>query len=287
MIAVLTTIKLTEQEPCLSGQPCILERMLSCPKIEFQSSDSVSDNRREKLQQLSLAIVCPMANEASTARRFVEQILDYCRPFGVVRMFAVVDRVSRDATREILDGIALNEPRLTVVWAPENTNIVDAYLRGYREALASGADWILEIDAGFSHQPRDIPQFFPFMLDGYDCIFGSRFMPGGRITDSSLTRRIVSWGGSRLTNLLLGSKLRDMTSGFEMFTRNALIFALEKGIHSRAHFFQTEIKLHCRHMKIREVPIHYKMASPGIKGSSLSDAFGQLLRLFKERITVR
>ena len=111
------------------------------------------------------------------------------------------------------------EPRLRVVWAPENQCVVDAYVRGYREALIAGVDWILEIDAGFSHQPQDIPQFFDTMLQGYDCVFGSRFMPGGRFSGGSLKRYLISRGGSVLANLVLGTKETDMTSGFELFSR--------------------------------------------------------------------
>jgi dolichol-phosphate mannosyltransferase len=88
-----------------------------------------------------------------------------------------------------------------------------------------------------------------------------------------------------LTNLLIGTKLKDMTSGFEMFTREALSMVLAKGIHSRAHFFQTEIKIHCRNLKIVEVPIHYHRASPGLSSGPVGEAFRQLWRLFRLRLS--
>jgi dolichol-phosphate mannosyltransferase len=122
------------------------------------------------------------------------------------------------------------------------------------------------------------------MAQGYDCVFGSRFMDGGKISNSSLKRRMVSYGGTLLTNGLLGTRLTDMTSGFEMFTRRALGIVLEKGIHSRAHFFQTEIKIHCRNLKLAEVPIHYQMASPGLDKGPVNEAFTQLWRLFRLRV---
>jgi dolichol-phosphate mannosyltransferase len=225
-----------------------------------------------------------MANEGAEGVRFVREVLKNCEPLGKTTMFVVLDRATRDNTRELLEGYALDEPRLQVVWAPENRCVVDAYLRGYQEALASGADWILEIDAGFSHQPADIPKFFRPMLDGCDCAFGSRFMKGGRIRNSSLKRRLVSYGGTLLTNLLIGTKLYDMTSGFEMFTRDTLQYVLARGICSRAHFFQTEIKVHCRQMKWVEVPITYEMASPGMSAAPVNEAFHQLWRLFKLRL---
>jgi len=234
---------------------------------------------------ISLGVVCPMANERDTAERFVREVLAACEPFRFksLTFFAVLDRVSKDGTVDLLRDLEKEQPALRVVWAPENRSVVDAYLRGYREALDAGCDWILEIDAGYSHSPADIPQFFRKMLEGYDCVFGSRFCPGGRITDSSFKRKVISRGGTALTNFLLGTKLKDMTSGFELFTRAALERVLERGIHSRGHFFQTEIKAHCHGLRITEVPIHYRAASNSVNNNVLKDAFRSLWRLYRTR----
>ncbi|HYL35915.1 MAG TPA: glycosyltransferase [Bryobacteraceae bacterium] len=233
--------------------------------------------------QLSLGIVCPMANEEKSAADLVAQVLEATRDFGEVRFYAVLDRVSKDRTRQVLEQLAAAETRLKVVWAPENRCVVDAYLRGYTEAIAGGHDYILEMDAGFSHRPADLPAFFRALDSGYDCIFGSRFVPGGGIRDTPWHRRFISHGGSILANVLLGTRLHDMTSGFELFSRRALIEILEQGIRSRAHFFQTEIKYHARKMRIVEVPIQYSAASPNVGSESLRDAFQNLLRLVRLR----
>lgn len=225
-----------------------------------------------------------MANEGDNASRFVTAVLEQCVGFRSATFFAVLDRATTDNTLEILQTLAGSEPRLRVVWAPENRCVVDAYVRGYKEALASGADWVLEIDAGFSHQPSDMPLFFETMAHGYDCVFGSRFMPGGRMTDGSLKRYLVSRGGTILSNLMLGTRLSDMTSGFELFSRRALEHVLQRGIHSRAHFFQTEIKTYCRNLRLAEVPIHYHAPSPRLGSSALKDSFRQLWRLFRLRL---
>jgi dolichol-phosphate mannosyltransferase len=236
------------------------------------------------LGALRLAVVCPMANERDSAVRLVTEVLDQARPFADARFFAVLDNACKDGTADLLRAHALGEPRLTVVWAPENRGVVDAYVRGYREALATGFEWILEIDAGFSHQPSDLANFLPKVAEGHDCVFGSRFCRGGRISDSSLKRKLVSWGGSRLANLLLGTRLADMTSGYEMFRREALQMVLERGIRSRGHFFQTEIKTYCRNLRICEVPIHYRAASPSLSGTVVEDALSRLWGLFLERL---
>jgi len=227
---------------------------------------------------LSLAIVCPMANEEASAVRFVKEVLDSCSSynFKAVTFFAILDRASHDRTRELLSELSNERSELQVVWAPENRCVVDAYVRGYRDALSAGRDWILEIDGGFSHQPKDIPQFFDKMIEGYDCVFGSRFCKGGQITDSSRKRKLVSRGGTILTNVLIGTRLSDMTSGFELFSRDTLEHILQRGIHSRGHFFQTEIKIHCRNLRTVEVPIHYRAASNSLNKSVLKDSFNNL-----------
>jgi len=250
-------------------------------------SDNQTRQTAVKLSDVYLGIVCPMANERDNAVEFVKAVLEKCRGFKRVSFFVVFDNKCRDGTVDLLRDLAKGVSALKVVWAPENTCVVDAYVRGYKEALAAGCDWILEIDAGFSHQPDQIPQFFKKMTEGYDCVFGSRFCEGGKFTDSPWRRRFISRGGTILANILLGTRLADMTSGFEMFTRQALRKVLEKGIRSRGHFFQTEIKTFCRKMKVVEVPIHYRCPSENVNAAVLLDSFKNLFGLFFRRLTGR
>jgi dolichol-phosphate mannosyltransferase len=235
---------------------------------------------------INLGIICPMANEEASAVQFVNAVLRECASTGFksVTFYAILDQVSTDRTRELLNGLKEQTPQLQVIWSPENRTVADAYIRGYKQALSAGCDRILEIDAGFSHQPSDIPQFFDKMIQGYDCVFGSRFCAGGRVSDNSIRREIVSHGGSILANLFLGTKLKDMTSGFEMFSRAALCEVLNRGIRSRGPFFQTEIKAYCRNMKIVEVPIHYRADGNNATPQNLKDSFYNLWRLFRLRL---
>lgn len=241
------------------------------------------------ISRTSLGIVCPMANEGAPAVAFIEEVLAQCesRAFESVTFFAIVDTASTDNTLELVRQLEKARPALRVVWAPENGSVVDAYVRGYREALDSGCDWILEIDAGYSHQPSDIPQFFEKMREGYACVFGSRFCAGGRFVAGSLKRQMISRGGTVLSNLCLGTTLKDMTSGFEMFSRPVLQDVLARGIRSRGPFFQTEIKAYCRNLRAVEVPIHYRAPSHDVNNSSLKDAFSNLWRLVGLRLSGR
>ena len=225
-----------------------------------------------------------MANEAETAPRFVDSVVENCAALGQRKFLAIVDQASTDGTRQILETRAATLPELSVIWAPENRGVVDAYVRGYREALKTGADWILEIDAGFSHQPSDIPSLLEKMRHGYDCVFGSRFCAGGSFVDRSFARFWISYGGTLVTNLLLGTTLTDMTSGFQLFTRDALERILHRGIRSRGPFFQTEMKAHSRDLKVVEVPIEYRSPTHVVGSAALGDAFVNLWRLFRARL---
>jgi len=248
-------------------------------------SDTFYQNRL--YSTIKLGIVCPMANERKTAESFVCDVLETCRKFDFksVSFFVILDNASKDGTIDIMRNLSKQLYKLNVVFALENKCVVDAYIRGYQEAINSACDWILEIDAGYSHQPSDISKFFKTMILGYDCVFGSRFCPGGKITDSKKSRYMNSLGGTMLSNLLLGTKLSDMTSGFELFKREALQKILNKGILSKGPFFQTEIRAYAHQFKITEVPIHYRAASYNIGGADLRDAFSNLWRLFCVRFS--
>lgn len=230
-----------------------------------------------------------MANEEATAEDFIDHVLKRCDQtgFASIKFFVIIDPASRDRTLALLQAHSAEQPRLKVIWAPENQSVVDAYVRGYHEAMAAGCDWILEIDAGFSHQPSDIPRFFATMSEGYECVFGSRFITNGRFENAPRQRYWICRGGTLITNLLLGTKLTDMTSGFELFSRSALESVLKRGINSRGPFFQTEIKTYCRDLRVAEVAIHYRSPSHNLDRKSITDAFSNLWRLFRLRLSGR
>jgi len=216
---------------------------------------------------------------------FVDAVLEECARYGFasVTLFVVVDTVSRDNTRELLEAHRQAQPQLRVVWASATRGVADAYVRGYREALTAGSDWILEIDGGFSHQPADMPKFFEAMAGGEDCVFGSRFVDGGRHR-GTLRRRMISRGGTVLANLLLGTRLTDMTGGYQLFGRDALERVLTQGILSTGPFFQTEMKAICRNLRVAEVAIQYHAASHSVGRAAISESFANLGRLFRRRL---
>jgi dolichol-phosphate mannosyltransferase len=223
-----------------------------------------------------VAVVVPLANEEATIEDFLKRVLQQLGPDDLV--FAVLDTVSQDQTRATVDAFAKLHPRVRPVWAPEDRSVVDAYFRGYRDAMASGAEWILEMDGGFSHSPEEMPEFLNLMDKGYDYVGGCRFMKGGSHI-GSLRRRLVSRAGSMLARLTLGAQMHDMTSGFEMFSRRAMEEVLSQGVRSRANFFQTEIKYMLRDWRWTEVPINYRSTSSRVASGSILEAIRNLWKL--------
>jgi dolichol-phosphate mannosyltransferase len=228
---------------------------------------------------MRLGITVPLANEEATIDDFLRRVL--LQLTAEDRVFCVLDNASKDQTRARVEAWSARDRRVAVVWAPENRCVVDAYFRGYREALAAGCRWVLEMDGGLSHLPEEIGPFLRAMEQGYDYAGGCRFMEGAGYS-GPLSRLFISRGGTWLANRLLGTRMKDMTGGFECFSRRALQAVLEHGVRSRAHFFQTEIKFLLRDWKWVEVPIHYRNPSKGVGAGSLKEAFRNLWALYRE-----
>lgn len=143
------------------------------------------------------------------------------------------------------------------------------------------------MDGGGSHQPSEIPQFIEKLEQGYDCVWGSRFIEGGGICNQPLYRRILSSGGTVLANLLLGTRLKDMTSGFEGFQRNVLEQMCLKNFLSKGHMYQTEMRFYCRKYRTVEVPIHYIGSQSSLRFRSVREAVYILFQLKKNEKRVR
>lgn len=233
------------------------------------------------------AVVVPLANEESEFGEFTDQmtvVLDRLKSGSV---YLVVDLVSKDQTLDLCRKLSRRDPRYATVWAPQNRNVVDAYLNGFRVALENNHDFIIEMDAGLSHDPRAIPMFLRVLHEGNDCAFGSRYLNGGSMSDSPLRRRLLSKGGNILANLLLGTKMKDMTSGYEGFSAAVLRKLLQIPLRSRAHFYQTEVRYLLRYQRAIEVPIHYCAPSPRVSRGAVSNALAVLAYYFWRRITFR
>lgn len=237
------------------------------------------------MRTFNFALVVPLANESYDFRIFIDSLrktLDYLE-CGTV--YLVIDDVSKDNTLELSRNLSNEDPRFIAIYAPENRNIVDAYLRGYKEALIKGHEFIIEMDGGMSHDPSSIPMFLRVLNEGNECAFGSRFINGGSIQDSSFNRVFLSRVGTMLSNVLLGSRMYDMTSGYQGFHSNVVKQILDYGLLSKAHFYQTEVRYLLRKKRYREVPIHYRAPSPSVSKKAIYNSIKVLLFYFFKRIS--
>lgn len=233
----------------------------------------------------NFAIVVPMANEEKEFQPFVNEMTKVLDRLTSGTVYIIIDKVSRDKTLALSQGLSEIDKRFVTVWAPENKNVVDAYLRGYREAYNNGHDIIIEMDAGLSHDPRAIPMFLRALNEGNECAFGSRFVNGGSIWHSSFNRIFLSKFGTLLANTLLGTNMYDMTSGFQGFHRNVVKEFLDYQLLSKAHFYQTELRYLLRKKRFAEVPIHYRAPSASVSNKAINNSLKVLFYYFIRRIT--
>lgn len=229
-------------------------------------------------------IVMPVANEGDTMAEVIEKIL--ALPYDELYLYPVIDSFSKDNTEEIIRGYE-HTGRVKCVFYEGSTGVISCYLEGFRRALADGAEQIIEMDGGGSHKPEELPLFIDNLEAGYDCVWGSRFVEGGGMHNHPLYRRMLSGGGTFLSNIVLHTHYKDMTSGFEGFKRHVLeSLDLDKFL-SRGHIYQTEMRYYCRGYKTIEVPINYVGSSSSLKFKAVTEAFDVLFKLKKNEKEVR
>lgn len=226
---------------------------------------------------LNWCAVVPLANEEQDFIPFEQTFTRVLDSLKSGRVYLIVDHASQDKTLELCERLSSRDNRYITVWAPDNKNVVDAYLNGFKQALADQCDIIIEMDAGMSHDPRAIPMFLRVLSEGNEVAFGSRYINGGSMADSPFFRRFMSKGGTLAAKILLGSKPKDMTSGFQGFHREVLLRLLKYPLHSKGHFYQTEVRHLLRNTRWIEVPIHYRAPSPRVSQKAIQNSIKSLL----------
>ena len=221
----------------------------------------------------------PVANEEESMQGVLDEIL--ALPYDNLYIYPVIDNYSKDRTEEIIRNTAAKTEKVKLIFYKESRGVISCYLEGFRQALKDGAEFIIEMDGGGSHLPKELPQFIEKLEEGYDCVWGSRFIKNGNISNLPLYRRILSSGGTFLANLVLGTKLADMTSGYEAFRREILESMNLNNFLSTGHMYQTEMRFYCRKFHTVEVPIHYIGGSSSLKFKSVTEALRILFQLRK------
>lgn len=236
------------------------------------------------MKNTDFAVVTPLANEEDGFLEFINIFKGVLDKIGAGKVYMVVDNVSKDNTLNLCRELEKEDERFVTVWSPQNRNVVDAYLNGYRAALEGSHEFIIEMDAGLSHDPRALPMFLRVLNEGNECAFGSRFVNGGSIWKSNWRRTVLSRGGTILSNILLGTSMKDMTSGYQGFHKSVAQEFLDYGLKSKAHFYQTEIRYLLRKKRFIEVPIHYRAPSPSVSKKAIINSFKVLFLYVRKRI---
>ena len=204
----------------------------------------------------SVWVVLPTYNEAENLEPLVVAIRERLPARGQI---LVVDDSSPDGTGEIADRLAAEHDDVEVLHRETKEGLGPAYLAGFRRALAGGADQVVEMDADFSHDPAYLPQLLRAAEDA-DLVLGSRYVPGGGVTEWGAVRRFISRGGSAYARTALGLDVRDLTGGFKVIRREVLEAIDLDAISSLGYAFQVEVTYRAikAGFRVVEVPIVFR-----------------------------
>lgn len=203
-------------------------------------------------QSSSIIIVVPTYNERESLPKLVKQISEL--GLGDWRVL-VVDDNSPDGTGRAAEELSKQYP-LSVVHRQSKTGLGGAYREGFKKALEMKPDIIIQMDADLSHDPKMILKMVN-QLNNYDLVVGSRYIPGGGSRNWARSRKAISRFANMITQTLLRSGIRDLTSGYKGFTYSALKNLAFERTSSAGYNFQIEMSLMCERKgyRICEVPI--------------------------------
>jgi dolichol-phosphate mannosyltransferase len=218
---------------------------------------------------MATTVVVPTYNEAESLPPLVQALYALDLPDLQV---IVVDDSSPDGTGRLAEELGEQlrrdgEPFVRVLHRPEKQGLGRAYVAGMTRALEDGADFVVQMDADFSHEPNEIPK----MLDalertGAGVVIGSRYVPGGSLDpDWTRARRLLSVWANFYARTILRMDVRDITAGFKLWRREALLAVDLARITSDGYAFQIEMNWEVRRRgyEIVEIPIYFRERREG------------------------
>ena len=205
-------------------------------------------------------VVLPTYEERHTIETVVSRVLALPEHVDIV----VVDDSSPDGTGQVVRAIAAAEPRVRLIERPVKSGLGSAYLEGFRLALDEGYDLGVEMDSDLSHDPAELSR----LLDaarGEDLVVGSRYVPGGSVSNWSRPRVWLSRAGNAYARLMLGVPIHDATSGYRAYRRDLLEDLLTRPMTSDGYGFQIELvmRAHLDGFAVGEVPITFREREHG------------------------
>ena len=229
-------------------------------------------------------VILPTYDEARTIRDVVAGVL--ALP-GVEAL--VVDDSSPDGTASIVRELMAEEPRLRLVERPARAGLASAYLEGFGRALDEGYDLIVEMDSDLSHDPRELASLLGAARDRYHLVVGSRYVPGGSVTNWSRARLALSRMGNIYASVMLGLPLHDATSGYRVYRRVLLQDLVADPFHADGYGFQVELVMRSwlRGWTVGEVPITFREREHGHSKLSRAIVFEALWLVTRWGVALR
>ncbi len=229
-----------------------------------------------------LLVVIPTYNEAENIESIIRKILEVDKSVDIL----VVDDDSPDGTPKIVEEISKSEPRVKLLLRKNKPKgLGRAYVDGFKWAIENNYSYVLEIDADFSHDPGEIPNFLK-ALEESDVVVGSRYLGGIRVLNWDLKRLLLSLFGSFYARVVTGLKLTDLTGGFNAYKTEVLEAINLDKIDSNGYSFQIELKFRSfvKGFKIKEIPIVFREREKGESKMNKNIIFEAALECIKLRV---
>jgi dolichol-phosphate mannosyltransferase len=206
-------------------------------------------------------VIVPTYNERDNIVRLVGEVLEQDFRLDVL----VVDDGSPDGTGEVVQGMVARNPRVNLIERAGKMGLGTAYLAGFRWAIERGYQYVFEMDADFSHDPKHLPEFLR-AIEKADLVLGSRYM-GGRVTvvNWPMARLFLSYAANIYARAVTGLRIDDATGGFKCFRREVLEAIDLSAIKSNGYAFQIEMTFRAwkRGFRISETPIVFHDRTEG------------------------
>jgi dolichol-phosphate mannosyltransferase len=224
---------------------------------------------------LKTLVVMPTYNEAQSLASTVEGLLNQISDVDVL----IVDDNSQDGTSAIADTLAHKHNRVEALHRPEKLGLGPAYLDGFSFAFARGYEVVVEMDADGSHRAEDLPAILHAATKA-DLVIGSRWVSGGSVQNWPLTRQLLSKFGNLYARLMLGTVIKDMTSGFRAYRAKFLQDLVSDPVSSQGYSFQVELAYRASLLgEVAEVPITFVERAEGRSKMTLRIVFEALLKI--------
>ncbi len=197
-------------------------------------------------------VVLPTYNERENLEPLVEAVLEALPEATLL----VVDDASPDGTGELADMMAEGDPRIHVMHREGKLGLGSAYIAGFRWALERDFDWVFEMDADGSHDPRYLRDMIA-ATDRYDVVVGSRYTQGVNVINWPMSRLLLSYYANKYARVATGLRLADSTSGFKCFKREVLEALDLSKVSSTGYAFQIEMNFRAwkKGFRVGEIPI--------------------------------